>query len=195
MRRAAGTLAAMAFLAQLAGCAIPEVFLPKAAPATREPSSADRLASYLAKLHALDEGALGAEITRARENAVRDPGDFTRVEVALALAASPQSEDNEILAWIDPLAREGGTSDPDVRAMASFLHVQATERRKLRESLATANARMRDERREVQSQRGRADAQQERAERLQQTLDALSNLEKSLADRKNATDPNAPRPR
>ncbi len=130
-----------------------------------------------------------------RERAVRVPADFTRLEVALALAATPQADENEILAWVDPLAREGGTRDADVRAMASFLHVQATERRKLRESLATANARMRDERREVQSQRTRADAQQERAERLQQTLDALSNLDKSLADRKNATDPNAPRPR
>ena len=126
---------------------------------------------------------------------MRVPADFTRLEVALALAATPQADENEILAWVDPLAREGGTRDADVRAMASFLHVQATERRKLRESLATANARMRDERREVQSQRTRADAQQERAERLQQTLDALSNLDKSLADRKNATDPNAPRPR
>lgn len=188
-------VAAIALLAVLGACAFPEGLLPGFGPAVRVPTSADRLASYLAKLRALDEGALPAEIGRARESAVRAPGDFTRIEVALALAASPQSDDNEILAWIDPLVRETGTGDADVRAMASFLHVQATERRKLREGLATANARMRDERREVQSQRSRADAQQERAERLQQTLDALSNLEKSLADRKNATDPNAPRPR
>jgi len=188
-------LAAAALLATLTGCAIPEALVARDAPAPRVPTTADRLASYLARLRALDEGALPAEIARARESATRVPGDFTRIEVALALATSPQSDELEILAWVDPLAREGGTRDADILAMASFLHIQATERRKLRESLATANARMRDERREVQSQRIRADAQQERAERLQQTLEALSNLEKSLADRKNATDPNAPRPR
>jgi hypothetical protein len=188
-------LAAAALMATLAGCAIPEALLPKALPAPRVPSTADRLAAYLARLRSLDETALPAEIARARESVTRSPGEFTRLEAALALATSPQSDDSEILALVDPLAREGGTQDADIRAMAGFLHVLAAERKKLRESLATANTRMRDERREAQTQRSRADAQLERAERLQQTLEALSNLEKSLADRKNATDPSTPRPR
>ena len=78
--------------------------------------------------------------------------------------------------------------------MAGFLHGMATERRKLRESLAAATAKNRDDRREAQAQRQRAEAQQERADRLQQKLEALTNLEKSLANRKHADDPNR-RPR
>ncbi len=71
-----------------------------------------------------------------------------------------------------------------VRAMASFLHVLASDRRRLRES---ASARVRDERRAQEQFRSRADSAQERAEQLQQKLDALTALEKSLSDRQPAS--------
>ena len=60
--------------------------------------------------------------------------------------------------------------------MAAFLHALAAERRRLRESAATAQGRLRDERKAAEAQKQRADA-------LQQKLDALTDLEKSLADR------------
>jgi hypothetical protein len=77
--------------------------------------------------------------------------------------------------------------------MAGFLQ-GASDRRKLRDGLATASAKSRDDRREAQSQRLRAEAQQERADRLQLKLEALTNLEKSLANRPHADDPDR-RPR
>jgi hypothetical protein len=67
--------------------------------------------------------------------------------------------------------------------MASFLHTMAGERRRLRESAAAANARLREERKAVDAQKQRADTLQERAAQLQQKLDALTELEKSLSDR------------
>jgi hypothetical protein len=68
--------------------------------------------------------------------------------------------------------------------MASFLHVLAAERRRLRE---TAAARERDERRAHQALRARAEAAQERAAQLQQKLDALTALEKSLSERQTSS--------
>ena len=64
----------------------------------------------------------------------------------------------------------------EMREMASFLHSMAVERRRLRESAAAANAKLRDERRV-------AEAQKQRADTLQQKIDALSEIEKSLSER------------
>ena len=78
-------------------------------------------------------------------------------------------------ALVDPVAKKDN-GDRDLRAMASFLQVVANERRRLKESAAAAGVRLREERRLNEAQKQRADA-------LQQKLDALTDLEKSLSDR------------
>jgi septal ring factor EnvC (AmiA/AmiB activator) len=107
---------------------------------------------------------------------------MTRLKAALALALAPQSEESEILALVDPIARKQ-SAPADVRAMASFLQVFTHERRRLRESATAARTSLRDERRALEAQKQRADAMQERAAQLQQKLDALTELEKSLSER------------
>jgi len=52
---------------------------------------------------------------------------------------------------------------------------------------ATAGARLRDERKARETEKQRAEAMQERAAQLQQKLDALTDLEKSLSDRSTPT--------
>jgi hypothetical protein len=75
------------------------------------------------------------------------------------------------------------SADDDVRALASFLLVQSAERRRLKEGVAAAGGRLREERRAHEAQKQRADALQERAAQLQQKMDALTELEKSLSER------------
>jgi len=55
---------------------------------------------------------------------------------------------------LDPALK---SSDRDVRAMASFLHAMTSERRRLKESAAAANAKVRDEKRAADTQKQRAD--------------------------------------
>jgi hypothetical protein len=112
---------------------------------------------------------------------------LARVQSALSMAPVP--DDGRILALEAPVLAAYPPAEPELRAMAGFLQGLADERRKLREGLAAASAKSREERREVHAQRQRAEAQQERADRLQQKLEALTNLEKSLADRPHADDP------
>jgi hypothetical protein len=158
------------------------------------PSAADRLLAALAGLRSLDDGALSARIAAARAAAERSPEDLPRIEAAMAMSVAPVPDDAEIVTLLAPLMRVAPPVDPDLAAMAGFLHALAGERRKLRDGLQAASAKSREDRREAQAQRQRADAQQERADRLQQKLEALTDLEKSLANRKNADDPNR-RPR
>jgi hypothetical protein len=169
---------------------------PPAAPAQAAPAAhtADRLLASLARLLALDESGLHAEIARRRADLASAPGNFARVEAAMAVAMAPAPDDEQVLALVGPVLAAFPPAEPELRAMAGFLQGMASERRKLREGLAAASAKSREERREAQSQRLRAEAQQERADRLQAKLEALTNLEKSLATRPHADDPDR-RPR
>jgi chromosome segregation ATPase len=178
-------LAALILVALLPACQMIERIVPisdaaPTSPATSLAGSSDELAAYLSQLRALSESALTAEAARQKQLATRDSSDLTRLKAALALSLSTQSDESEILALADPLAR---SSDSDVRAMASFLQLFAIERRRLRESATAARTSLRDERRALEAQKQRAEALQERAAQLQQKLDALTELEKSLSDR------------
>jgi len=151
----------------------------------RAPSGArggDGLASYLAQLRGMNEPSLSHEIVRQRQLLAKDGSDASRTRLALALSLSPQGEDAEIIGLVEPVARREA-APAEVKGMASFLHAMASERRRLRESAASANAKLRDERKAAEAQKQRADTMQERAAQLQQKLDALTELEKSLSDR------------
>ena len=146
-------------------------------------SPAEELVSYLARLKSLNETALTAEAARQKQSLQKDSSDVARVKAAMAYTLSPQAEETEVLALVDPLVKKEARSEPEVRAMASFLQGIAHERRRLKESAAAAGARLRDAQRARDNEKQRAEALQERAAQLQQKLDALTDLEKSLSDR------------
>jgi hypothetical protein len=185
----------VAALLPLAGCAVLDKLAgaPPTAPAPAEAapgaaailrkSSADELVTYLARLKGMSESALSAEAARQRQAAQRQSDEVARLKAAMALVVSGQPEEGEVLALVDPLTKKDGTRDADVRAMASFLQGIAHERRRLKESAAAAGVKLRDAQRARENEKQRAEALQERAAQLQQKLDALTDLEKSLSDR------------
>ena len=145
-------------------------------------SSADELLAYLGRLRGLGDAALAAEAARQRQLMQSDADDLTRVKAAMVLSMAAPAEDAELAALVEPIARRDG-GDADVKSMASFLQALAAERRRVRESSAANAVKLRDERRAAEQQKQRADALQERAAQLQQKLDALTEIEKSLSDR------------
>jgi hypothetical protein len=162
----------------LAACATPEPAPPPATVVTLEPppyidsaSKADELIAYVGHLRGMSEAALNTEAVRQR----RDGSDAGRVRAALALSLNAQSEEAEIIALVEPTLRRAD-APADVKSMAGFLQALALERRRLKESAAAAGTRLRDERKAAEAHKLRADA-------LQQKLDALTELEKSLSDR------------
>jgi hypothetical protein len=176
------SLLAVAFLA---GCATVEKALPpslRTSKAEPTPTAGTELVAYLARLRGMNERGLATEVSRQRELSRGAPTDLSQVKIAIALSLAPQGDEGEILALVDPVVRHDAAED-DLRAMASFLQVQAVERRRLKESAAAAGTRLRDERKAMEAQKQRADALQERAAQLQQKLDALTEIEKNLSDR------------
>ena len=195
MRRVAWLLLAAA--AGLPGCALferpaepaPVVSAPDPGPMLPPllgRSTAQELMTYMGRLRTMNEAALAAETSRQRQALQRQPTDVAKLKVAMAMVVAPQAEEADILAMVDPITRKD-TAEAEVRAMASFLQGIATERRRLKESAATAGARLRDERRARETEKQRAEAMQERAAQLQQKLDALTEIEKSLSDRPTPT--------
>jgi chromosome segregation ATPase len=162
------------------------VLVPPGAAAPAEASASRELFEYMSRLRGLNDAALSAEAMRARQATSKDPSDVSRVKAGIAMSLSREPDEGDIVTILEPVARrENG--DPEVRAMASFLQANAQERRRLRESAATARATLRDERRAMEAQKQRVESLQERAAQLQQKLDALTELEKSLSDRQAPT--------
>jgi hypothetical protein len=139
------------------------------------------LVAYLARIRDLNEKALAAETQRQREAALGGT-DLETVKLGLALSLAPATDEGEIATLMEPITRRASTDD-DVKAMARFLLLQSAERRRLKEGVAAAGSRLREERRAHEAQKQRADALQERAAQLQQKIDALTELEKSLSER------------
>jgi hypothetical protein len=137
-------------------------------------SYAEDLLAYLGRLRAMNESALNAEAARMK----RDASDVARVKAALAMTLSERADEGEILELVEPVAKRT-SADRDVRSMASFVQATALERRRLRQRANAAAGELREERRAAESQK-------QRAEQLQQKLDALTELEKSLAQRETA---------
>ena len=154
--------------------------------AVRDPdvrvTAGGELVAYLARIRDLGERALASETTRQREAARASGSELESVKLALAMSLAPGSDEGEIATLMEPVSRKR-TIDDDVRAMASFLLVQSAERRRLKEGVAAAGSKLRDERRAHEAQKQRADALQERAAQLQQKIEALTELEKTLSDR------------
>jgi len=170
MKRVALVVVALA----LAACgSVEQADAPRKPDAASAPStsSAQDLVAYLGRLRGMSDGALGAEAARQK----RAGGDAPRVKAALALSLVATSDEAEIMALVDPVARSE-SADPGLRAMASYVQALAADRRHLKESSSGAQSRLAAERRAAETQRQRADA-------LQQKLDALTDLERSLADR------------
>ena len=146
-----------------------------ASPPSGAQTYAEDLLAYVGRLRTLNESALGAEAARMK----RDASDVARVKAALAMTLSTQGDDAEILDLVDPVTRRAA-ADRDVRAMAALLQAMAGERKRLKQRAAAAAGELREERRAVETQKQRAEA-------LQQKLDALTDLEKSLANRDTQT--------
>jgi len=183
----------------LAGCesmapiVTPDAYTPAPRPPNARVTAGGELVAYLARIRDLAEKAPATETQRQREASRAQGSDLEVVKLGLALSLSPSGDDGEIGTLMEPIARRAATDD-DVRAMASFLLLQSAERRRLKEGVAAAGSKLRDERRAHEAQKQRADALQERATQLQeraaqlqQKIDALTELEKSLSDRQAQT--------
>lgn len=188
---------AFSFPIVLIGCATEplKIALPPETRIVVQPptiSQSVQLLKHLESARKLDVREFTAQRENARSLFQRDKSDFNRIKYALMLAlpaagtspsgASSGHDDAELISVLDPLVAGGSQtldSDSDSRALAMLLHGMAIERRKIREQLRDAQARLslpkKDDARDAEARALRA-----RIDELETRLDALKTIDRSV---------------
>jgi len=148
---------------------------PSPAPAAMRPELADaaarRLLAYQEQLRQLPAGELGAELTR-QNAALSASGNAPAVvlELSLVLAQTRNPADTQrALALLDPIARTPTPEQQPWQGLARLLLVRLVEQRRLEEQLERQAGQLRESQRNVQQ--------------LNEKLEALKAIERSLNNR------------
>ncbi|MET0218915.1 MAG: hypothetical protein ABW205_13450 [Burkholderiales bacterium] len=141
---------------------------PEPLPSEPQPSELDRVLLHFESVRRMQAPEAARELEQARQSFSRARTDYNRVQFAL-LSLLPNTggrDDAKSIALLEPMLkdspRDKSGAGSGLRAFAVLLYNQITEERKLED-------RMKEE--------------QKRADALQQKLDALKEVEKSLLDR------------
>jgi hypothetical protein len=178
-------------LALLAGCALqPQAPVTAAGPATPvspaiapASSTIEQLMAYLLQVKTLGAHALSEETSRMREAWGRDKSELARLKLALLLASSANTDDGELMTLLEPLVQDAASAKPEMRALATLVHGAAYERKRTKETLANAQARLREALKSQESNLARLDQQRRQIEDLEKKLNAFKTIEKSLIQR------------
>lgn len=135
-------------------------------PPEAAPAEVDRLLVQSENVRRMQASDAARELEQARQAFNRARTDYNRVQLAL-LSLLPNTggrDEARALALLEPLSRDVSKdkSAGALRALATLLYNQITEARKIDEKMKE---------------------EQKRADSLQQKLDALKQVEKSLLDR------------
>ena len=143
---------------------VPKTDLPPVAVADGE--TLIQYAAYLRRLSPVD---LTREHETVKQLVAKNKSDMSRAQLALVytLPGLPLRDDAKALAILDSLGKEA--TSPAVRNFALLLLSLVADNRRLEESVQTLTSKVKDE--------------QKQSAELQQKLDALKSIEKSLSDR------------
>jgi hypothetical protein len=149
----------------------PEV-KPEPLPPSPEPpqSELNRLLAQSESVRRMPAADAARELEQARQAFGRSKTDYNRVLYAVLslLPSTGGPDDAKAAALLEPMLKDKGSPGDGLRALAAFVYLQIVEHRKMED-------RMREE--------------QKRADALQEKLDALKEVEKSLIDREQTQEP------
>lgn len=171
LHRIATLLCALLLLSGLSSCALMKppqntYWLDPQAP--RPSSDAVSLLHYSTFARKLAGKQLAEETERLRLAWTAEKTDFRLLQYAMALSAPGTTavDHRRALQLLDPLPQPGQGRDNELRALASLMHANLTELRRLEDGSASHAQKAREE--------------QRRAEELEKKLEALKDIEKSL---------------
>ena len=138
----------------------------------------EALIQYAAYLRRLGPADLNREHDTVKQLVAKNKSDMSRTQLAMvyALPGLPTHDDAKALAILDSLGKEA--TAPTIRNFALLLLSLVADNRRLDENVQTLNGKLRDE--------------QKQSAELQQKLEALKSIEKSLSDRDRGR-PSAPK--
>ncbi len=197
-----------------AGCAIQPVTAPPPQAEARviiEPAPklvSEQLLNYLLEARALSASDLMAEKERVRADFLHSKTEFNRMKLAILIAIPPaaaqssatsSAEDAELNTLLDPLtyglATSGNAAAPDLRALAVLMQGLVQDRKKLRDQLRESLNRTQTTRRDEASSLSEARILRAKVNELENKLDALKSIERSVSVKSDARNGTTPPPR
>lgn len=146
----------------------PQVVLPPVEPSPRARSDdVERLLAYFEHIRKLSPGDFSREGDNARAAFNRSRSDFDRARYAMLLSVpnTPLTDDQRAFELLDPLVKNPAST---LHGLALLVSAHVQERRRLESGMHNL---------------------QQNVQGLQQKLDALMSLERSLMDREQPTPP------
>lgn len=144
----------------------PEAPKPDLSPSANDAEALIQYATYLRRLNTAD---LIRELEAMKLTLAKNKSDLNRAQLAMAYALPglASRDDSRALTMLDSLAKEA--TSPTVRNFVLMLLSLVADNRRLDDSVQTLSAKLKDE--------------QKQSAELQQKLEALKSIEKSLSDR------------
>ena len=187
-------------------CAVdpPRIEPPQSSIAVQpaRPSETDRLLAYLVSIRKLDARAINSERELVRSTLLAEKTDFNRVKLAALLmpsqasttsnaSAASVSDDAELIAVLEPVIQAldqlstGLSPDSkaaEIRALALLMHGAALDRKRARDQLRDAQAKLsairRDDSKDVEAR-----ALRTRVTELERKIAALTSIDRSVNQR------------
>jgi hypothetical protein len=133
----------------------------------------ESLLQYYTRVKPLSGSALRNEQEAQRRAFAKEKSDVVRVQLALALSISNNTDGNDAraIALLDPLVKDAGNGNASLRNLAVLVTTLVGENRRLNDSVMPLKQKLRDEQKETEA--------------LQQKLEALKTLEKKPIGRDN----------
>ena len=147
------------------------------------PGEFDELMAYVLHAKTLSSQAFAEETLRVRESFGREKSDLARMKLALALAGHGNADESEMLTLLEPMLQDKGEGRPELRGLAVLLYTTALDRKRSKDSLVTAQARLREMQKSQESNQARIDQQRKQIEELEKKINAFKTIEKSLIQR------------
>lgn len=143
----------------------------------RPGSEVESLLMYFEYAKKLSGNDLNKEHEQVKQAFANSKSDFARLQYVLLLVMSGAAfrDEGRALGLLDPLLKENAAASPGLRTFAYFLNAEIAEHRRLEDGAQTVNQKWREE--------------QKRSEALQQKLDAIKSIEKTMIEREQSIPP------
>lgn len=179
-------------LATLALAVMATAMLPaygqESAPSTAPSAAAtgagemEGLMAYVLKARQMTPEALAVELREQRR--LHEAGnDTATLKLALVMADQPGVQEQEITALLQPLFEESRGTKPELRAFALLITRDMQDRKRMKETLASTQNRLRDAQRSQEASEAKAAQMRRQIDELQNKINAFMMMEQSILKR------------
>lgn len=155
----------------------------QAAPATGAAASdIEGLMAYVLKARLMAPEVLVQEMRDQRQ--LHEAGnDVATLKLALVMADQPSVQEQDITALLQPLFEESRNTKPELRAFALLIARDMQDRKRMKETLASTQNRLRDAQRSQEASEAKAAQMRRQIDELQNKINAFMMMEQSILKR------------